>query len=125
MSISPLGPSWLKVKSQFTRSVHIAKDEVRADDSYYPTQLALDVAAAVTREAITPGGDKAWTLTGPYGTGKSAFALFLVDILTNLESVHTCAQKIRVGSTTTEFIPLLPVLVQAASGPLEPSYEPL
>ncbi|MDQ1102869.1 hypothetical protein [Nocardioides zeae] len=70
----------LQVSTHYLRAANV---ELTADASvkhYLPTARALDV---LSRVASTLEGDrgKAWSLTGPYGTGKSSFALFLGALL--------------------------------------------
>ena len=68
---------------RYLRSVHLERDASSED--------ALDgyVLSAQARQVLGRIGDglrhgeicRAWTLTGPYGSGKSAFALFLAELL--------------------------------------------
>jgi len=76
----------INIRKRFLRSVNIAKDQKfgLAGDQYIITPLVQQ-----TLDLLSPGltqgdflGDRAFTLTGPYGSGKSAFALFLSQLLT-------------------------------------------
>lgn len=67
---------------QFARSVNLERDTGASTlDGYLPTARALDtlqrIAAAMTDATRT----RAWSVTGPYGSGKSSLAL-LLDSLT-------------------------------------------
>ncbi len=68
--------------STFLRSVHIERDATNQDaiDRYV---LTSNASRAIERIAsrISEGGSTVWTLTGSYGTGKSAFLLFLSHLL--------------------------------------------
>ena len=80
------------VKGRFRRSVHLERD-------FYTNQNLLEgyVVTATTREVLgrvvsaLENNDlsKAWSLTGPYGSGKSAFALFTANLLGNSDSPKT------------------------------------
>ena len=57
-------------------------------DGYVITSTAKTVLERVC-EALakdTPGHQRAWTFTGAYGSGKSAFALFLGSLLASANS---------------------------------------
>ena len=43
-----------------------------------------------TRDTTT----RAWSITGPYGSGKSAFALFTAQLLSGEEEVRNLARKL-------------------------------
>ena len=65
--------------SRYLRSVRLEADlqQVEQTEGYIVTpqvRLVLGRIAAALREH---GTERAMTLTGPYGTGKSAFALYL------------------------------------------------
>jgi len=70
----------LAVRSGYLRAINL---EQHADHvgHYIPTGRALDVIGRLTRaiNGETPG--HAWSLTGPYGAGKSSFAVFLRVLL--------------------------------------------
>ncbi len=71
------------VRGRFRRSVHLARD-FYADDGaggYLVTAKAREVTARVARALSRDDATRAWSVTGPYGTGKSAFALFLAALL--------------------------------------------
>lgn len=68
----------LRVRSQFARSANLERDAENVEplDGYVVTARALDVVERVTAAALgTAGG--AWSITGPYGSGKSSLALLL------------------------------------------------
>jgi hypothetical protein len=75
---------WLvAVHGRFARSVSLVRDAERVDalSGYILTPTGRDVlhrlAEALRGESFT----RAWSLTGPYGTGKSAFVLFVAQLL--------------------------------------------
>ncbi|MFC6667144.1 hypothetical protein ACFP9V_18695 [Deinococcus radiopugnans] len=68
---------------RFLRSVRLERDAhtPSALEGYTLTAQARAVLRRML-EALGPQGtERAWTLTGPYGSGKSAFALFLTQLL--------------------------------------------
>ena len=68
----------LSVRGQFARSANFERDAESAEplDGYVVTARALDVVERVTTAASGPAGG-AWSLTGPYGSGKSSLGLLL------------------------------------------------
>lgn len=69
---------FIKVRSHFQRSVNLERDSGSDLAAYYvPTSRAVETVrrwALAMNETDRP---RAWSITGPYGSGKSSFALFL------------------------------------------------
>ena len=83
-------------RPRYARSIHLERDE--AAFSYAPTEADNGAQFYFTtsiREALgalalglkTPS-ERALTLIGPYGAGKSAFAVFLTDLLQKSRAAH-------------------------------------
>ena len=74
-----------KVKGRFQRSVHLERDfyTENALDGYILTVTAREMLSRVASTLEDEITSKAWSLTGPYGSGKSAFALFAAKLLGN------------------------------------------
>ena len=74
---------FVEVKRRFHRSVRLNRDwEERGDlGDYLFTPTARELATRMMSALEEPGGLRACSVTGPYGSGKSAFALFLTDLL--------------------------------------------
>lgn len=95
MSESPPLDQLVAVSPRFARSVPLVRDarDAQASDGYILTTAGRDVlgrlAAALRGESAT----RAWSLTGPYGSGKSAFALFAAQLLGGEEAVRQHARK--------------------------------
>ena len=85
-----------------------------------PPRRCWGFAGQILGELGRSGGARAWTLTGPYGTGKSAFALFLTDMLATAQPEHPRARELREHHLHGTR-PLHPVLVQAERAPLLPA----
>ena len=71
------------VASRFHRSVHLERDFYgeNALEGYVLTVTAREILQRVIAALDNELTSKAWTLTGPYGSGKSAFALFTAKLL--------------------------------------------
>lgn len=74
-----------QVKGRFRRSVHLERDfyTENALDGYVLTATAREMLSRVISTLENETTSKAWALTGPYGSGKSAFALFAAKLLGN------------------------------------------
>ena len=79
------------VSSRFRRSVHLERDFYAENslDGYVVTVTARETLRRLISALEHPSASKAWSLTGPYGSGKSAFALFAAKLLGNPESPAT------------------------------------
>lgn len=120
-----LGPQRLaelvEVRGRFHRSVHVGRDWARGFDSeYFVTPAIVAIADQVVEELARPLGTRAWTVTGPYGTGKSAFCLFLARLLASPEPDEDAARALR-RRHLKDRLPLRPLLIQAERGPLAPA----
>lgn len=72
-----------QIKGRFRRSVHLERDFYRKNtlDGYILTVTAREMLSRVVSTVENETTSKAWSLTGPYGSGKSAFALFAAKLL--------------------------------------------
>ena len=79
------------VASRFHRSVHLERDFYTGNalEGYVLTVTARETLRRVIAALEDESTSKAWTLTGPYGSGKSAFALFIAKLLDDSESPTT------------------------------------
>lgn len=70
------------VAPRFTRAVSLDRDVrlASAVEGYVITTTAQSVLNRFARALREPAGHRAWTLTGPYGSGKSAFAVFVANL---------------------------------------------
>lgn len=71
------------IRRQFLRSVNLEKDyqSNSQNGDYIITPSARQILRRVA-EGLSEGSTyRAWTITGPYGVGKSAFAVFLTKVL--------------------------------------------
>lgn len=67
------------VRARFARSANLERDTGRAEpfDGYLVTGRTLDVVQRLTDAALAGQAGGAWSVTGPYGSGKSSLALLL------------------------------------------------
>ena len=82
MRVRPLC-EFFQVGDRFRRSVNIAADydDPQALDDYILTPLGKTVLARVVGGLTGNSRERAWSITGPYGAGKSACALFMARLL--------------------------------------------
>ncbi len=78
MSDSPTLDKLVVVSPRFARSVSLVRDAHRADalDGYILTPTGRAVLRRLTDALHGETTVRAWSITGPYGSGKSALALF-------------------------------------------------
>lgn len=121
------------VRRRFFRSVHLATDAWRADacEGYVLTPLGKATLGRVL-DGMEPGRtERAWSLTGPYGTGKSAFVVLLAQLLAAVsdEGTRRAIDEVRAGDVglggrvrrrRAGGKGMLPVLVSGTYGPLIP-----
>ena len=113
--------SIVRVRSRFHRSVHLARDFGSGfEEGFLATPAVLALAEQIVGELGRSGGARAWTVTGPYGGGKSAFALFLARLLATPAPADRAAAHLRRRHLRGK-APLRPVLIQAERGPLAPA----
>jgi len=69
----------IAVASRFARSANLERDVSRPEplDGYVVTARALDVVERIATAAAADAAGGAWSITGPYGSGKSSLALLL------------------------------------------------
>lgn len=111
----------ITIRGRFHRSVSLSKDWQRGVDlsEYVVTPTIKEIARRIVDELEHPDGARAWSITGPYGSGKSAFGLFLADLLASRKSSHPESQILRKGRKVLRKA-FIPVLVIAERGPLVP-----
>ncbi len=73
----------ISVVPRFTRSVNLERDAPSTDSTrgYLLTSTAQAVLERLGLSLSMGMGQRSWTITGPYGSGKSAFALYLAHLV--------------------------------------------
>ena len=87
---------FITVAPRYTRSVNIERDSGNpaALSGYVITSTAYSILGRLLAALRDPRGNRAWTLTGPYGSGKSAFALFVANLIAGAESGSPIARRL-------------------------------
>lgn len=92
-----LALEWVvNVQGRFTRSVSLVRDAGRPDtlSGYILTPTGRDVLHRLADALRGESPTRAWSLTGPYGSGKSAFALFVAQLLGGEEPARKQARDL-------------------------------
>ncbi|WP_138550919.1 hypothetical protein [Pseudoalteromonas rubra] len=78
----------IKINSHYTRSVNLERDHASGltVSSYIPTSRAKRMFERVAESFSEQNHPRAWSLIGPYGSGKSSFSVFLAHLLGNPSS---------------------------------------
>ncbi len=135
MTESPTLEKMIAVSPRFARSVSLTRDSARTDalEGYILTPNGREILRRLAASLRGETSTRAWSLTGPYGSGKSAFALFAAQLLSGDEQVRQEARKFLV-SADAEFAEqffrpgsplhkkakrLFPVLVTGSRHPLD------
>lgn len=72
----------VSVERRYSRAVNLERDLERSDSvlGYVLGPKAIETLERFIKACVTPNINRAWTLTGVYGTGKSSFAHFLAAL---------------------------------------------
>ncbi len=67
------------VSQRFSRSANLERDVTAVDplEGYIATARAVDVVERLANRALSSTAGGAWSITGPYGSGKSSLALLI------------------------------------------------
>jgi hypothetical protein len=81
--------------NRFHRSTDLVRDfgAAGALEGYFATDFVKDCLARITQGASEGSTARAWRLTGDYGSGKSSFALFLAESLSNPQRLPSRLQS--------------------------------
>ena len=92
------------ITKRFQRSVHLVRDfyTENALEGYIVTVKARETLARLISAQENEATSKAWSLTGPYGSGKSAFALFAAKLLgdPNAPTTRQALEMLQRGDTS-------------------------
>src|SRR5262245_23071615 len=84
----------VRIDESRVRSINIGRD---GRDTIARGSYVLTIQARRTLRRLADGrhgrGGRAWTLTGPYGAGKSAFALYLLQVLCSQDLTGDAARQ--------------------------------
>jgi hypothetical protein len=112
----------LSINPRFFRSVNLERDfgDPLALDGYVATAETSRYLARIGRGLRPESGERAWRITGDFGSGKSSFALVLANLLGRPspdlpKGIRPLRQELGLGSKLPR---LLPVLVTGAREPI-------
>ncbi len=82
---------FISVNTHYTRSINLERDSGSIDvvSAYIPTSRALRTLSRVVDGFNTELSPRAWSLIGPYGSGKSSFSVFLSHLMSSPQSGGT------------------------------------
>jgi hypothetical protein len=80
--------TYFELHRRYYRSVNLERDLDKPDavQGYVPTERSAEALRRILSAIGDPNAHRAWTLTGVYGTGKSAFAHYLAALCAPQES---------------------------------------
>lgn len=111
----------IKINPRFLLSVNIERDfgDVLALEGYVSTAETSRYLQRIGRGLRAESGERAWRITGDFGSGKSSFALVLANILSRAASeLPRNVKPLRQELGLHRLPRLLPVLVTGAREPL-------
>jgi hypothetical protein len=112
----PTLSEFVSIKRRYSRSVNLERDFGIPDSllGYIPTSRAIDGIERFLRSLTFDNAVRAWTITGSYGTGKSAFANFLTALTAprndqnHLNSIEILNQSAKANSFQRQIKSRLP-----------------
>ncbi|MCY4122426.1 MAG: hypothetical protein OXG72_16065 [Acidobacteria bacterium] len=112
------------VGRRFRRAVNLTHDagSPEALDGYLVTPAVRRALSQITNGIDDAEGDRAWSLVGPYGSGKSAFAVFLADLLSPSGSPGAREARRLLNGSGDVPLPrqsLIPAVLTAERAPLD------
>ena len=85
------------INTHYTRSINLERDSQSVDvvNAYIPTSRAIRTFSRISDAFDSELKPRAWSLIGPYGSGKSSFSVFLSQLLSEPDSeCALAAQKV-------------------------------
>ena len=86
----------IAVETRFARSANLERDHAQVEplDGYIVTARSLDVVGRIATAASAGRAGGAWSLTGPYGSGKSSLALLIDATLSGSSQTRQVALRL-------------------------------
>lgn len=83
----------ITVNAHYTRSINLERDasSSKVVGAYIPTTRAQNTLSRIAETFSERQAPRAWTLIGPYGSGKSSFAIFLSHLLSSQDEMASKA----------------------------------
>lgn len=79
-------------RDRYLRAANLESHQEQAEH-YIPTSRALEVLRRLVHSMEDSTGGRSWSLIGPYGAGKSSFALFLRTLLGPAGALRDAAER--------------------------------
>jgi hypothetical protein len=111
----------LNINPRFLRSVNLERDfgDALALDGYVSTAETARYLHRIGRGLRAESGERAWRITGDFGSGKSSFALVLANLLSrSAKELPKNIGPLKKELGLTRIPKLLPVLVTGAREPI-------
>jgi hypothetical protein len=91
----------IDINTHYTRSINLERDagSTSVVDAYIPTTRALRTLESMEAAIKADESPRAWSLVGPYGSGKSSFAVYLAHLLSDPEDQATETALKKLGSS--------------------------
>src|SRR5271166_5695137 len=109
------------IQGRFLRSAHLERDfyDPSALQGYVVTPAIRDSIDRISIALEPRSGQRAWRITGDYGSGKSSFALLLAHLLSGraIELPNAVKQHVDIERFRSQ-TGLLPVLITGSREPL-------
>ncbi len=103
---------YFSLQRRYSRSINLERDldSVEALEGYVLTKKAIDSLSRILNSFNSDEGNRAWTLTSVYGTGKSAFTHYLVSLCAksqnkmHIKALSIAEEKLGKDSDIYQFI---------------------
>jgi hypothetical protein len=92
MSVTTNLATQVRPRDRYLRAANLESHQEQAEH-YIPTSRALEVLRRLVHSMEDSTGGRSWSLTGPYGAGKSSFALFLRTLLGPAGALRDTAEQ--------------------------------
>jgi len=85
----------VRVNTHYTRSINLERDadSLEVVKAYIPTTRSLQTLIKISHSLVEDKAPRAWSLVGPFGSGKSSFANFLSHLLANSDQEASIAAE--------------------------------
>jgi hypothetical protein len=87
---------FVQVRARYRRAMNLERDSGRPDAlaGYLVTPIVRRALTRIASSLIRSGPERAWSLTRPYGSGKTAFAVFLASLVGKEPAPRLGAQRL-------------------------------
>ena len=113
MAVNATIASRIAIRRRYVRSVDLARDvdDPEALDGYVVTSSVREAATRVLAGLSAESRQRAFRVVGPYGAGKSAFGVFLAQLLRDRGSGHAMELLAEATGSSAEVTPWRPIIV--------------